>query len=194
MPLVMSFIVMRSNEHEVPDFLRLAERLGARAALLRHLFNVGSDYAANNFGHAFVYERERLPFARYREIEAEVRSGFQGSRAAGGPRPPLEIYFAWNSRDAFIAEQAEPGIDIPCLFPWKFLTVRPIVGGYNPCVYLKKKSVAASPSDSVAQVWNGETMRGLRRSLAKGQVPEFCMTYGDACPLVLEQREKRDNE
>jgi len=191
MPLVLSFIVMRSNQHEVLDFLLLAERLGARAALLRHLFDVGADYAANNFGHAFVYEEERLPFARYREIEAEVRRDFRGSRPAGGGRRPLEVYFAWNARDAFIAEQAEPGIDIPCLFPWKFLCVRPIAGAYTPCVYLKRKSVAASPSDTVEQVWNGEIMRGLRRSLAAGRVPEFCVSYGQACPLVVEERERR---
>lgn len=195
MPLVVSFIVMRSNRHEVVPFLRLAGRLGARAALLRHLFDVAAgDFAVNNFGLDFVYERERLRFEEYQEIEAGIRRGPEFSPSdqtwggARGARPPLELYFAWNSKDAFIAEQAEPGIDIPCLFPWKFLCVRPLHGSFNPCVYLKAKSVAPSPDASFEEVWNGEVMRGLRRSLAKGEIPAFCMANGHTCPLVLERR------
>jgi hypothetical protein len=53
---------------------------------------------------------------------------------------------------------------------------------------LKRKSVAPSPEASFEEVWNGEIMRGLRRSLGKGEIPEFCMSYGDPCPLVLERR------
>lgn len=195
MPLVVSCIVMKSNRHEVFDFLRLAQRLGARAALLRHLFDIGAgDFAANNFGLHFVYEEERLALQEYQAIESEIRGSPEFSPAGqsfGGPRgtrPPLELYFAWNSKDCFIAEQAEPGVDIPCLFPWKFLCVRPLHGSFSPCVYLKRKSIAPSPEASFEEVWNGEILRGLRRSLARGQVPDFCMTWGDPCPLVLEHR------
>jgi MoaA/NifB/PqqE/SkfB family radical SAM enzyme len=195
MPLVVSFIVMKSNRHEVFEFLRLAQRLGARAALLRHLFDIGAgSFAANNFGLQFVYEEERLTLQEYQAIESEIRGSAEFSvaeKSFGGPRgarPALELYFAWSSKDCFIAEQAEPGVDIPCLFPWKFLCVRPLHGSFTPCVYLKKKSVAPSPEASFEEVWNGEIMRGLRRSLARGQVPDFCMAYGDPCPLVLERR------
>lgn len=190
-PLMVSFIVMRSNEHEVFDFLRLADRLGARVVLLRHLFEVGRDYAVDNFGHAFAYEEERLPFERYLALEAEVRARFRSARPADGPRPPLEVSFAWNPRDSFIAEQAEPGVDIPCLFPWKFLCVRPIAGSYQPCVYLKRKSVSDPRAGTVRDVWNGEVLREMRRTLATGRIPEFCLTYGDPCPLVMEERQRQ---
>lgn len=187
MPLVLSFIVMRSNQHEVFDFLRLADRLGARAVLLRHLFDVRKDYAVDNFGLAFSYERERLPFERYQEIEAEVRSGFASARPPGGRRPPLELYFVWNAKDAFIAEQSEPGVGIPCLFPWKFLSIRAVSGTYQPCVYLKRQHVG-SLEEPLESVWNGEILRGLRRELAAGQVPRFCQEHGDPCPLVIAKR------
>src|SRR4051812_3287057 len=42
-PLVLSFIVMRSNRHEVMDFLRLGRRLGVKAVLFRHLFDLHED-------------------------------------------------------------------------------------------------------------------------------------------------------
>jgi MoaA/NifB/PqqE/SkfB family radical SAM enzyme len=193
-PLVVSCIVMRQNRHEVPDFLRLADRIGARAALLRHLFDIGAgDFEMDDFGHHFVYEEERLSLAEYQAIEAEVRSAPEfriDEMARWGTRSPraLEVYFAWSSKDAFIAEQAEPGVDIPCLFPWKFLTIRPLHRSFNPCVYLKKKSLVESPDTPFEEVWNGPVLRELRHSLAAGHVPDFCMKYGDSCPLVLERR------
>jgi hypothetical protein len=155
--------------------------------LLRHLFDVRKDYAVDNFGLAFSYERERLPFERYQAIEAEVRRDFAGARPAGGRRPPLELYFAWNAKDAFIAEQSERGVEIPCLFPWKFLSIRAVSGTYQPCVYLKRQHVG-SLEEPIEDVWNGETLRGLRRELAAGQIPGFCQEFGDPCPLVIAQR------
>lgn len=190
-PLVVSFIVMRSNRHEAIPFLRLASELGARVALLRHLFDVGArDYSVANFGHHFVYDDERLPLADYQALEAEVRAQpeLTGPRAG---REPLRVQFAWNGRDSFIAEQAEPGIDVPCLFPWKFLSIRPLHGFIAPCVYLKRG--IATPEETTAEsVWNGQVMKGLRRELVRGQVPSFCMEHGHCCPLVLEQRASAD--
>jgi MoaA/NifB/PqqE/SkfB family radical SAM enzyme len=187
-PLVLSFIVMRSNQHEVMEFVRLTARLGAKAALLRHLFDLHEDgFEASNFGHHFVYGRERLAFADYKEIERSVRESEEFR--AGEPA----VYFAWNGGDSFIREQAEPGIDIPCLFPWKFLCIRPIHGYYTPCVYLKK-GIARTSDMTVEEVWNGEVMQGLRRSLARGEVPAYCCENSDICPLVLEHRAKQAAE
>jgi MoaA/NifB/PqqE/SkfB family radical SAM enzyme len=186
-PLMLSFIVMQSNRHEVVPFLRLASDLGARVALLRHLFDIGiRGFTANNFGHHFDYDAETLPFAEYQAIEAEVRA-MPELRAPRAGREPLAIAFAWNGRDSFIAEQAEPGVDVPCLFPWKFLSIRPLHGFVAPCVYLKR-GVATPQETTVAQIWNGQVMTGLRRELKHGRVPAFCMEHGNCCPLVLEQR------
>ena len=181
-PLILSFIVMRSNRHEVMDFIRLSRRLRVKGALLRHLFDLGADaFEAANFGHHFVYGRERLAFEEYQGIEREVRAS---PEFADGK---IELYFAWNGASSFIQEQSEPGVDIPCLFPWKFLSIRPIHDYYTPCVYLKKG--IGKPSEmTVEQVWNGEIMQGLRRSLAKGEVPKHCCEHSDCCPLVLEKR------
>jgi hypothetical protein len=171
---------MRSNRHEVPDFLRLAMRLGVEHVVLRHLFDLRiGHFSSDNFGHHFVYEEERLPYADYVTLEREIR----GASEFGD----LGISYTWNGQSSFIAEQAEAGVDIPCLFPWKFLCVRPLHDGYAPCVYLKK-SIAPPSATTLEDVWNGDTMVAMRTSLVAGHVPDFCMKYGDACPLVLEQR------
>jgi hypothetical protein len=78
-------------------------------------------------------------------------------------------------------------VDLPCLFPWTFLCVRPLHDIYTPCVYLKT-GIGAPSKASVREVWNGEVMRGLRRSLAARRVPDYCMANGHCCPLVLEER------
>jgi len=179
-PLVLSFIVMRSNRHELFDFLRLARRIGARCVILRHLFDLHrDDFSTDQFGSNYEYGRERLSYDEYRSIEEIVRLEPEFAE--------MDIHYEWNTAESFIAEQAEPGVDIPCLFPWKFLCIRPIHDMYIPCVFVKK-GVAAPSRSTVAEVWNGGVMGEMRRSLAKGEVPEFCMANGDACPVVLEQR------
>jgi MoaA/NifB/PqqE/SkfB family radical SAM enzyme len=180
LPMVLSFIVMRSNRHEIADFLRLAHDIGLKRVLLRHLFDLGYDgFTANSFGYHFRYGTEMLPLEDYQAIERAVRQG----------RPPLDVEFAWNPKDSFIAEQAEEGVDIPCLFPWKFLCVRPLHDIYAPCVY-HKQPMASPAKMSIAEVWNGEVMRGLRRALAAGKVPDYCMERAHNCPLVMAERAK----
>lgn len=184
LPVLLSFIVMRSNRHEVDGFLRLAREIGVKRVLLRHLFDLGmGEFTVDNFGYRFNYADEMLPLEEYHAIERRVRE----------ERPALDVAFAWNPRDAFIAEQAEEGVDIPCLFPWKFLCVRPLHDIYTPCVYLKQP-IASPAKMSIEEVWNGEVMQGLRRSLAAGKVPDYCMANGHNCPLVMEERAKRGLE
>jgi MoaA/NifB/PqqE/SkfB family radical SAM enzyme len=181
-PLVISFIVMQSNRHEVMDFIRLGKRLGVKGVLFRHLFDLNDPkFTANNFKHRFVYGEEMLPWEEYHQLEREIRASDEFKQ--GG----IEIYFAWNGQDGFIKGQAEPGVDIPCLFPWKFLCIRPIHGFYTPCVY-QKKPMAKTNEMTVEEVWNGEAMQSMRSALAKGEVPQYCCDHSDICPLVLDKR------
>ncbi|MBM3765237.1 MAG: radical SAM protein [Acidobacteria bacterium] len=177
-PFALSFIVMRGNRHEAIPFLRLARGLGVERVIFRHLFDMRvGDYAVRSFGHEFRYESERLDYKDYMALRAEVES----SGEFGG----MLIHFEWKAPESFIQEQAEPGVDIPCLFPWKYLCIRPVHDSYTPCCFMKKP--IAKPSEaSVAEVWNGEVMVGMRTELAAGKIPHHCRTHGDACPLVLE--------
>ena len=178
LPFSLSYIVMRGNRHEVLDFLRLAQSMGVDRIILRHLFDMRAGaFETSAFGYLFRYEDERLWYADYLEIRGQIeeREEFRG----------LNISFEWKPEQSFIREQAEDGIDIPCLFPWKFLCVRPLHDMYTPCCFLKK-SVAPPSEHRIEDVWNGEVIVGMRTELAAGKVPHFCRTHGDACPLVLE--------
>lgn len=181
--LTLSFIVMRSNEHEVMDFVRLARRIGAPGVLFRHLFDLGvDDFHRDIFGHHFAYGQERLAFDDYKRIERQIQQSPEFKEGA------TRIQFAWNSKDSFLKGESESGISTPCLFPWKFLCIRPLHGFYTPCVYMKKG--IAKTNQTVDEVWNGEVMQELRTSLAKGEVPQYCCDHSDYCPLVLEKRAK----
>lgn len=180
LPFALSYIVMNGNRHEVLAFLRLAASLGVRKIILRHLFDMkAGTYSASSFGYHFLYEEERLTLADYIAIRELVENS--------GEFQALNINYEWKPEESFIREQAEPGIDIPCLFPWKFLCVRPLHNVYTPCCFLKR-SIALPSENTIDEVWNGEVMVGMRTELAAGKIPHYCRTYGDACPLVLESR------
>jgi hypothetical protein len=156
-------------------------KLGVKQVMFRHLFDLhASGYTSNNFGHLFIYEQERLTFADYQSIQAQIRetAEFQG----------LNIDYAWDSQDAFIAQQAEADVPIPCFFPWKFLCIQPLHDTYTPCIFLKK-GIAFPSQASLEEVWNGEVLVSMRNSLRSGKIPDFCQSFGDCCPLVLNQRE-----
>jgi MoaA/NifB/PqqE/SkfB family radical SAM enzyme len=178
LPLSLSFIVMRGNRHEVLPFLRLAGSLGVDRIILRHLFDMRVNrYNVASFGYDFVYEDERLAYTDY----LDIRAGIEDS----GEFTHLNIDYEWRAEESFIREQAEEGVDIPCLFPWKFLCIRPLHDSYTPCCFLKR-AIEKPSKMSVEEVWNGEVMVGMRTELAAGRIPFFCQKYGDACPLVLQ--------
>lgn len=180
LPFVLSYIVMRGNRDEVFPFLRLARDLGIDRVILRHLFDMRAGaYEVSTFGYRFRYEEERLGYADYLTLREQI----DGTSEFAG----MNINIEWNPELSFIQEQAEPGIDIPCLFPWKFLCIRPLHDLYTPCCFLKKP--IAKPSETtLEEVWNGEVMVGMRTQLAAGRIPHYCQTHGDACPLVLGAR------
>lgn len=177
LPVSLSYIVMRGNLHEVFPFLELASALGVSRLALRHLFDFrAGQYQVNSFGYLFDYERERLQYSEYLRLRTQIEDTPAFSH--------LNIHFEWKPEQSFIQEQAEPGVDIPCLFPWKFLSIRPLHDSYTPCCFLKR-SIALPSQSTLEEVWNGEVMVGMRTELAAGLIPRFCRTYGDACPLVL---------
>jgi MoaA/NifB/PqqE/SkfB family radical SAM enzyme len=181
LPLCLSYIVVRSNYDEVPEFLRMAVRLGIRKVMLRHLFDLHSNgYTCASFGSVFDYDHERLPLTSYRKLEQDI--------GAAAEFKNLEIIYLWNEKESFFSEFSERGVDMPCLFPWKFLCVRLLHDMYAPCPFLKK-SIASTTSATLDEVWNGQIMADMRRSLGQGKIPEFCLSFGDMCPLVMAQRE-----
>jgi MoaA/NifB/PqqE/SkfB family radical SAM enzyme len=176
--LTLTFIVMRVNRHEVPDFLRLAAKLGTHA-LLAPLHERPSR-PLGRFGYDFVYEHEMLPFEDLKIIGAEAQ---QLAQELG-----LALLFQWEAgSDSAIRGFAEPGVDIPCLIPWRYLHVQQHSQNVYACPY-HKRPIGNLAGESLEDIWNGDAARDLRSALADGRIPRFCWNNSASCPVIYRAR------
>lgn len=178
--LILTFIVMKINHHEVEDFLRLVQELGARA-LLASLHDRPS-VPLGHFGYDFVYEDEMLPY------EDLVRIGEEAMALAD--RLGIPCLLQWNARhDSAVLGFSEPGVETPCLVPWRFLFIQEHSQKVFGCPYHRHPSGDLSKA-SLAEIWNGDTAQEMRRSLARGEIPKYCRDHSAGCPLVMEARHR----
>jgi MoaA/NifB/PqqE/SkfB family radical SAM enzyme len=176
--LTLTFIVMQVNRHEVPEFLRLAARLGTYA-LLAPLHDRPST-PIGRFGYDFVYEREILP---YEELHA---IGLEAQRLARSL--DVSLHLQWDAgSDSALRGFSEAGVDIPCLIPWRYLHIQQHSQKVYACPY-HKRPVGDVARQSLDEIWNGDTAMELRRALAARQIPAFCWNNSASCPLILRAR------
>ena len=179
--LVLTFIVMKVNRHEVGDFLRLVRELGAPHALLAPLHDRPS-VPLGHFGYDFVYEQEMLPYEELQRVGAEA--------LALSAELGVDCVLQWEAaRDFAIRGFAEPGVDIPCLVPWRFLFIQQHSGGVFACPY-HRHPYGDLHTATLDEIWNGEAAQELRRSLARGDIPKLCLDHSAGCPLVMAARSR----
>ncbi len=183
-PVYLSFICMRLNRAEINDFMKLAGSLGVMGVNLRPLFRIGqSGKVREEFGYNFVYEQEMFSPEEYKEIGDDAR---QIANKLG-----VNLTINWDNSKSEINNLAEPNVDIPCLFPWKFLFVQQHSKNVYICCYTNS-AIDSLDRRQLDQIWNGQDIRKIRHDLSLGRIPQFCLKYGNNCPLVAEfQRSKR---
>lgn len=182
--LILTFIVMKINRHEVPDFLRLAREIGARA-LLAPLHDRPS-VPLGQFGYDFVYEEEMLPYTELLRIGQEA---MELSARIG-----LDCVLQWDAaHDSAIRGFAEPGVAAPCLIPWRFLFIQEHTSKVFGCPY-HRHPYGDLKTSTLEEIWNGEPAQEMRRSLARGEIPKYCEDHSAACPLVMEARGRPPRE
>ena len=185
-PLALSFVVMRMNCHEISQFLELANHVGIRNINLRHLFNMGyTPRPRDDFGYTFSYHDEMLTPQEYDSI------GISSKKVAQELGLSLTIH--WEPSESEIKNLSIPGVNIPCLFPWKLLYVQEHSKNVYMCGY-SNAAVGHVNENDLEQIWNGCTMIEVRKSLVDGKIPEFCRIHGMACPLVLEDNKIKNAE
>ena len=182
-PLAVNFIVMRVNCEEVTDFLKLAHYLEIKNINLRHLFNMPYEpRPRNDFGYKFIYNDEMLSPKEYDSIGKSSKILAQ--------ELGLNLIIHWEPANSEIKNLSVPGVNIPCLFPWKFLLVQEHSQNVYMCCY--SSSLAGSvKKNSLEEIWNGNIMIEVRNFLANGKIPEICKIHGLSCPLVLQADQKR---
>jgi len=179
--LTLTFIVMRMNRHEVPDFLHLAKQLGA-VALLAPLHDRPSR-PLGYFGYEFVYQREMLPFAELRTIGAEAQQLAKSLE--------LTVHLQWEAgADSAVRCFSEPDVAIPCLIPWRYLHIQQHSQKVYGCPY-HKRPLGDLTTSSLEEIWNGGEAIELRESLAAGAIPRFCWNNSASCPLIYRARHER---
>ena len=178
--LILTFIVMKINRHEVPDFLRLTRELGARA-LLAPLHDRPS-VPLGHFGYDFVYEDEMLSYPELLQVGEEALAL---SRDLG-----IDCVLQWDAaRDSAIQGFSEPGVATPCLIPWRFLFIQEHTRKVFACPYHRHPYGDLNIA-SLEEIWNSETAQDMRRSLARGEIPKHCLDTSAGCPLVMEARNR----
>jgi hypothetical protein len=185
-PLALSFIVMRVNCHEISRFLELANQVGIKSINLRHLFNmVDAPRPRNDFGYTFMYNDEMLTPKEYDSIGISSK---KLARELG-----LSLTIQWEPSESEIKNLSVPGVNIPCLFPWKFLFVQEHSKNVLMCCY--SNAVAGRVNkNTLENIWNSKTMIEVRKSLARGKIPEICRIHGLSCPLVLKNKNMTSEE
>jgi MoaA/NifB/PqqE/SkfB family radical SAM enzyme len=184
--IVMNFIVMKVNCHEVLDFLKLAHSLEIRSINLRHLFKMAEgSRPRNDFGYRFIYDDEMLSPEEYDSIG--------NSSKILAKQLGINLIIHWEPADSAIKSLSEPGVKISCLFPWKFLFVQEHSKDVYMCCY--SSALAGSvKKNSLEEIWNGNILMEVRNSLINGKIPELCKKQGLSCPLVLQTNQRQCTE
>ena len=181
-PVGICFIPMRSNSHEIEDFIKLASEIGVDFVELRPLnqrlenrIRKRGDFEFDYF-HEFLSLRELFVIQKIAEVEAKKFSVFLRSEFDTDPQ----------QSQYFFKLEDESNSRTPCTFPWRF--VKLIYDGRTfPCAYITE-SMGDWRELGLKKVWNSMVWKDLRRELSQGKLSAMCMNF-NSCPLVREKSE-----
>ncbi len=186
-PLVMvAFIAMSSNRHELPRLLALMRDVGVDGVKLRSL-SVGGPLDHQAFrraGLVFDYSAEVLSLCEIRHLADQARE------VAGRIGINLQVDLDFGN-----AEAAAGGPI--CSEPWRTSYV--LTRGIQPCTFgtLARQCIATWSERGdrplaafVSDAFNGSAMQKMRAQLARGDLPRFCRDC-PTCPIV---RKRMDPE
>lgn len=185
--LHMSYVLMRSNIPELPQFVELAAELGAVVLYLTHLVSYDklgteSELLGADLGGYGPYMDRALAVARQHDIHVVAPRTRQARLDIVVPRPPPP-----EPRANHLApiDQAREAHGLPrrfardeakscCPFPWHFIAIEPD-GSVRPCGWWHAGAPMGNlHSQRFQEIWQGEPMRTLRRQLVTRQLGENC--------------------
>ncbi len=180
--IYLNMTLMRENIEEVPDFVRLAKRLGADKVLISHLFDDGSvwgvpyGWSVERDGWRFDYHSQHLK--HFPRLSNEiVRESFELAESLG---ILLEsgshyIYFE-NDGENDIEKRNKQNVTVKdCRFPWQWAQVRSN-GDVVPCCYISTPGLHLGnlKEESFDAIWNGTIAREVRQSVLRDEIHDIC--------------------
>jgi hypothetical protein len=185
--VTVSFIVMNSNKDELENFIALMHSVGVDRVKLMALSREGLkdvDGGSKNRGNfTFDYDSEIIPAAELEDI------GTRAAQIAGDVA--LDLYIDWKD---FPAHHGPTDGRPLCSEPWKSLYV--LNRGILPCCFGRKPLARWSERGSrplqefVDDTFNGAALQEIRRALASGVFPQYCMS-SVGCPIIRHATEDR---
>ena len=167
--LSLCFVLMRSNVHELPAFVELAQKLGANTVRAQHVIAMTQE----SVGESLVDEPRR-----YDEMHAQA---LLRARALGiellapdpfGAEPP-----AAPTGDPELAGHA-----VPCRSPYQSVVILydgRVFGCCHPLAH-QRMELGNLNQQSFEEIWNGRLWRNLRAGMKTGDVPQLCRS----CSIV----------
>ena len=176
--LQLSFVGMRKNIDEFPDFVDLAADLGADSVTLSSLIEREASGMEHTRGQSLVHDEAKL-----REIwrAARQRASTRGIELQAN-EPYRNLVEGGSARDDEPHGAVPAGQTKLCMFPFE----KPFVGingSVGLCCSSTGRNVEMGNADVAGfdAVWSGTNYVGLRRALLRGEaLPDFCRR----CPRV----------
>lgn len=181
-----NFVLMKSNIHELPDFIDLARSLDVDEVQTQHMIV----FMPHLSDEALIFDRERSN--RYL-LEAKERAGRYGIRffhpplfdlnepAPGEKAPPIAEPLTdgkiWISEDEFSFERkthpvVNDGMQL-CTDPWRKIYID-WQGLVFPCCVWKEEPLGDLRLNSFREIWESPRYLKLREGLTTGNLGKSC--------------------
>ncbi len=165
------FTALKNNLHELPDLIRLAEKIGAAEVNVQRLVYYGQGLAVQEQSlHRALSALEAQMLAEATRLSQELGIGL---RASGNTTPeesltPEERERPWSGcqRPWSLSYITANGNVLPCcISPW---TARHYAG----------LILGNALTEPFAQIWNGERYQGFRKQFETREAPDPCRGCG----------------
>ena len=171
-----SFLVMRSNRSELPEFFALARQVGVDEIKLRSLYlDDNLPAVAENNGYRFDYAAEVLAFDELAAIARTARQLASEHRIA--------LCVEWEQFLAHVDRPAAP----MCAEPWHTMYI--LRRGIMPCAYATEpiahwnEQRGRPLAEFLKDVFNGSAYQEIRAELAAGRLAGYCRNT-PSCPIL----------
>jgi radical SAM protein with 4Fe4S-binding SPASM domain len=191
--LHMSFVLMRSNIHELPQFVELAAELNAVVLYFTHLVAYDSlatitESLGTDLHGCERYVETALSLARQHGMHVvaprtrQVGINLTLPHTPKQQQPPSHLADIDQAREAHGLPQrfATDEANSCCPFPWHFIAIEPD-GSVSPCGWWHSGPPMGNLHvQSFQDIWSGEPMRHLRGQLISRRLGANC----SRCPAA----------
>jgi MoaA/NifB/PqqE/SkfB family radical SAM enzyme len=171
MSLRLHVVIMKSNYHQLEDFLDFAKEYGFDAV---HLISM---WGSQNREENIYYHQEKEPLSYIESLRSKLEekaSQFHIELLNSLPRITQNSDSRADTDNSHSSHQEDndQGPAISCLAPWQQLNLDP-GGGVRPgCLCLK--TIGTIFESRLKDLWNNETMQSYRRKIIEKEFGPLC--------------------